>query len=87
VGALWENFLMAERMKRNHYNKHYVNTYFWRTKSQQEVDYLEEANGTLSAFEFKWSAKAKTKFPSSFIQAYSPKTAVINRQNFMDFVV
>ena len=62
VGALWENFLVSERMKRNHYQKHYANSYFWRTRAQQEIDYLEESDGQLSAYEFKWNPKAKARF-------------------------
>lgn len=87
VGALWENFLIAERMKYNHYNKNYVNRYFWRTKEKQEVDYLEEGSGVLNAFEFKWNPKTKVKFPLKFMQTYNPNTAVINRQNFTDFII
>ena len=45
IGALWENFVIAERMKSNEYRRRWVNSYFWRTKQQQEVDYLEEGGG------------------------------------------
>lgn len=87
VGALWENFLMAERMKRNEYHRYYCNTYFWRTIQQQEVDYVEERDGTISGFEFKWNPKAKVSFPKSFRETYNAKMDVISRENFRDFVM
>lgn len=86
IGALWENFLMTERLKRNHYHSVYANTYFWRTKQQQEIDYLEEADGKLSAFEFKWNPTAKVKIPSAFQDAYSADFKVITKENFREFV-
>ena len=86
IGALWENFLMTERLKRNHYHRVYANTYFWRTKQQQEIDYLEEADGRLSAFEFKWNPTAKVKIPSAFQDAYSADFKVITKENFREFV-
>jgi predicted AAA+ superfamily ATPase len=86
IGALWENFLMTERLKRNHYHRIYTNPYFWRTKQQQEIDYLEEADGKLSAFEFKWNPTAKVKIPSAFQEAYSADFKVITRENFREFV-
>ncbi len=71
VGALWENYLISERMKVNHYHNHEVNTWFWRTIHQQEIDYLEESGGKINAWEFKWKKPAKVKFPQSFQDAYS----------------
>jgi predicted AAA+ superfamily ATPase len=55
VGALWENYLIAERLKQNEYLKRYANSYFWRTKDGLEIDYVEEVNGVLQAYEFKWN--------------------------------
>lgn len=87
TGALWENFLIAERMKRNTYADYYCNTYFWRTTAQQEIDYVEEANGKLYAFEFKWQAKKAVRFPSTFIDNYpNSETAQITSENFEGFV-
>lgn len=86
IGALWENFLMAERLKRMEYAKIRYNGYFWRTKYQQEIDYIEEKNGELFAFEFKWNPDAKASIPDSFQKAYSPSFKVVNRSNFRDFV-
>jgi predicted AAA+ superfamily ATPase len=70
-GALWENFLISERLKRNRYSRrHFVNTYFWRTKQGQEIDYLEESDGRFAAFEMKWKPARSVKLPSSFTEAY-----------------
>lgn len=85
-GALWENFLLAERLKQNHYNKKFVNTFFWRTLDKAEIDYIEESDGVLNAYEFKWK-KEKAKFAKSFLQAYpNHTTQLVNTENFEDFV-
>ncbi|WP_235893347.1 ATP-binding protein [Litoribacter populi] len=85
-GALWENFLISERLKNNAYNGRHVNTYFWRTHDRAEIDYIEESDGVLHAFEFKWKEK-KARFPASFLQAYPEHTtALINRAGFEDFI-
>jgi hypothetical protein len=87
TGALWENFLLAERFKRNVYSDYFCNAYFWRTTTQQEIDYIEEANGILHAFEFKWQAKKPVKFPATFLDAYpNSTTTIIDRTNFESFV-
>jgi uncharacterized protein len=88
TGALWENFLVSERMKANHYSQRwFVNSYFWRTRQQQEIDYLEENNGEISAFEFKWNPKSRARFPRSFMESYPVKeTAVVNSENFPPFL-
>jgi uncharacterized protein len=87
VGALWENFLISERMKYIQYNELYRNRYFWRTHTQQEIDYIEEYNGKLYAFEFKWNPKAKAHFPNSFLEAYpGVETNVITPANFEEFI-
>lgn len=72
TGALWENFVISERMKRHYIHDDFVNTWFWRTQQQKEIDLIEEADGCLKAFEFKWNpAKAqRTKVPDSFARAY-----------------
>jgi len=86
TGALWENLMIAERRKDNEYNRRFFNTYFWRTTQQQEIDYLEEADGTLHAYEFKWNSPAKVISPATFLSAY-PGTdfKVITRENFWEF--
>ena len=88
TGALWENFLIAERMKYNSYSNSFAQSYFWRTKDQSEIDYLEEEDGGLSAYEFKWNpAKSKTKCPASFAAAYPSSTyRVITPDNIEDFI-
>lgn len=87
TGALWENFLMGEKLKANHYNKKWVSTYFWRTQAQQEIDYVEEIDGKFYAYEFKWNPKAKVKFSKSFIEKYQPiETKIINTENFWQWL-
>ena len=56
-GTLWENFLVSERQKRNHYSRYFANSYFWRTHAQKEIDYIEERNGLLTAFELNGALK------------------------------
>lgn len=86
-GALWENFLISERQKNNQAHLRLSHRYFWRTHSQQEIDYIEERDGILHAFEFKWSAHRKIRFPSSFASSY-PNSQVypVTRENFIPFV-
>ncbi|HRO76565.1 MAG TPA: ATP-binding protein [Crocinitomicaceae bacterium] len=86
VGALWENFLMSERLKRNHYHRYFCNSYFWRTKQQQEIDYVEETDGKISGFEFKWNPKAKAKIPANFVKTYNAEVEIISKENFRNFV-
>ena len=86
VGALWESYMISERIKLND-NRHDTSMYyFWRTYNGQEIDLIEERNGELKAFEFKWGDK-KPKCPSSFKDNYPdvPFTSV-NKSNFIDFV-
>lgn len=85
-GALWENFLVSERFKQNIYKNTYTRMYFWRTKNQQEIDFVEETSGEISGFEFKW-IKKNDKFPSSFVQEYKAKTKMIDKNNFREFVI
>ncbi len=87
TGALWENFMVSERKKYIEYNEIYSNTYFWRTHTQQEIDYLEERNGMLYAFEFKWNEKKKAKIPNSFAEAYPHhEFQCIDRTNYLEFI-
>jgi predicted AAA+ superfamily ATPase len=88
IGKLWENFLVSERFKRNAYAESYVNPWFWRTSAQQEVDYVEEKDGQLSAYEFKWSASAKTRRPKAFLTAYPDSSfSVVHGDNFTEFLL
>ena len=87
VGALWENFLISERIKVNQYNASNAKGYFWRTHAQQEIDYIEEQGGQMYAYEFKWNPKAKAKFPSSFVEIYQPvEKKIISSNNFEEFL-
>lgn len=87
VGMLWENMMVSERIKRNSYSRSYAQMYFWRTQQQQEVDLIEEQDGRLTAFEFKWNTKKKAKLPKTFIDNY-PNTdfKVISPDNYVEFV-
>ena len=88
IGALWENFLVAERMKFNDYEHHWKKIYFWKTKEQQEIDLIEESDGKLSAFEFKWSPKKNAKCPVTFSKAYPEANfLIIHKDNFEDFLL
>ncbi len=87
MGALWENFFIAERMKRNHYSGHYCNSYFWRTTLQQEIDLIEESDGAMTAFEMKWNPTKKVIFSKSFTEAYNVKeTVVISPDNYLEYL-
>lgn len=87
VGALWENFMIVERMKRNAYSNYHANIYFWRNKNQQEIDYVEERNGKLDVFEFNWST-SKVKFPNEFVNNYQPAhTMLISKENYQEFIL
>ncbi len=86
-GALWENFLIAERLKQNNYKETYTQMYFWRTTQQQEIDLVEVNNGKITAFEFKWKIKKKIKLPKTFTKNYSAESVFIDKDNFIDFVV
>jgi predicted AAA+ superfamily ATPase len=87
VGALWENFLISERRKQNIYKETFARMYFWRTKQQQEIDFVEEKDGKVFGFEFKWKSKSKIKLPETFIKTYNAETKIIDRNNFREFVV
>jgi hypothetical protein len=87
IGALWENWLMSERMKYLHYNGVWANSFFWRTAQQQEIDYVEEKDGELAAYEFKWSTSKKMALPKTFTEKYNPSVqAVITPDNFETFL-
>ncbi len=88
IGQLWENFLISERFKINHYQFRYVNNYFWRTHQQQEIDYIEEYGGKLHAYEFKWKTGKKYRFPKTFLNTYpDSETKIITTENYFDFIL
>lgn len=85
-GNLWENFLITERMKFNAYNTSLAKGYFWRTVSQQEIDYVEEDAGIIKGYEIKWNPKNKIKIPKIFSDTYKADVGIINQENFRDFL-
>lgn len=89
VGALWENFVITERMKRLSYNGSFAQSWFWRTQQQKEIDYIEEEDGQLNAYELKWNKnKNQIKVPSSFASAYPEASFhLITPQNVDEFIL
>jgi len=88
IGALWENFYISERIKYLHYNNIWANSYFWRTQDKQEIDYIEERDGKLYAYEIKWNAKKKPKLSKSFSQAYPEhEYRIINPENYEQYLI
>lgn len=87
VGALWENYMVSELMKKNCYNLTYARMYFWRTTQQQEIDYIEECDGRMKAFEFKWNPTKKAKVSKTFLSAYpNVEVQAVTRENYMDYL-
>lgn len=87
IGQLWENYLMSERIKYNHYHRKRINTYFWRTYDQQEIDLIEEENQLLNAYEFKWNEHKKVKAPKAWQNNYKEASfEVINKKNYLNFI-
>ena len=88
IGHLWENFLMTERMKYQEYAGSLVRSWFWRTLQQKEIDLVEEQDGRLETFEFKWHAVKPVKAPASFTNAYPDAGfRVITPDNFSEFLL
>ena len=87
-GALWENYAISERKKFLSYHQIYTNTYFWRTHAQQEIDYIEERQGKLFAYEFKWNKKSKARIPMTFTKTYpEAMTEIISPENIESFLL
>ena len=84
-GALWENFLISERMKVLSYQNSAAKLYFWRTTQQQEIDYIETVADEVNAYESKWKAK-KVKLPKTFLDNYKGSFDVITTENFRAFL-
>jgi predicted AAA+ superfamily ATPase len=85
TGALWENFLISKRRKQLIYRHSTAGQYFWRTMQQQEIDYVEEKDSKLIAFEMKWNPRETVRFPLTFTQTYQAEGQVITRSNYRDF--
>lgn len=86
-GALWENFIVAERLKYNINRNHYSNNYFWRTTQGAEIDYLEDYDGILHGYEIKWNDTVKIKKPTAFAEAYPRhEFSTVNTENYLEFI-
>lgn len=87
IGSLWENFAIVERMKKLAYTRTHAQTYFWRTYTGAELDYVEEREGTLFGYELKYGARS-ARCPVSWSQTYEGSSyELINRGNYLDFVI
>ena len=87
IGMLWENFLFMERLKTKSYRRIFSNDYFWRTYDQQEVDLVEDRDGKLYAYEFKWGPR-KVNAPKAWADAYpDSEFQVISKENFLEFLI
>ncbi len=88
IGALWENYLVSERLKYNAYHQQYLRMWFWRTTQQQEIDLIEEKDHQLEAWEFKWNPKRRVKWSKTFTRNYpGALTGVVHPENYGDFLV
>jgi predicted AAA+ superfamily ATPase len=85
LGAIFENFLIAERQKWVYNHRSLMNSYFWRLYTGAEIDYVEESNGELSGYEIKWG-KGKIRAPKSWTATYKADVMLINRENYLDFI-
>ncbi len=87
IGALFENFLITERLKKQSYDSFYGNRYFWRTYDRQEIDYIETVDSAIASFEFKWGKK-EPRLPQAFRKAYAEASySVISRETYLDFIL
>lgn len=89
VGALWENYVVSERLKRHRYNRDFTSMWFWRSSQQKEIDIVEEENGKLSAIEIKWNPRKKdVKLPAQFCNAYPDASVkVITPDNVEEILI
>lgn len=88
IGQLWKNYIISERVKRLSYSNILVNSYFWRTYDQQEIDWVEERSGKLYAYEMKWNPKKKSKIPVAWEKAYAHSFfKQINPSNYLEWIL
>ncbi len=86
-GQLWENYLVSERLKFQSYKGMLANNYFWRTYSQQEVDWVEERGGRIYGYEFRWNAKKIKGAPTAWKKMYPDAEFItIHPGNYLDFI-
>lgn len=86
VGEMWENLIVTERLKYLSNNQINSNSFFWRTYTGAEIDYIEEKNGELFAYEIKYS-KARNKAPQTWTENYGNNFKCITRDNFWEFII
>jgi hypothetical protein len=86
IGKLWENFLVVERLKKQSYTQIYSNNYFWRTWDQKEVDWVEERNGQLFGYEFKWKNKSRKGSPAWKDNYPDANLEIVDNANYLEFV-
>jgi hypothetical protein len=87
VGQLWENYMMVERRKANHYAGRAANSYFWRTYDQKEIDLVEERGGALYGYEFKWQGQMRPATRRAFMAAYpDAQVQTVTRDSLADFL-
>ena len=88
AGELWENYVLTERVKFQHYTNIQANNYFWRTYEQQEIDWIEESGGRLSAYEIKWNPAKTVRVPTAWTKAYPESSfQVIHPENYLDWII
>ncbi len=88
VGDLWENYVISERIKFQNYTGMTSNNYFWRTYQQQEIDWIEERDGSLFAYEMKWKQTNKIKAPSAWRETYTESEFhIIHPGNYLDWIL
>lgn len=85
TGALWENFCIVERKKMNDAIPRFINSYFWRTYDQKEIDYIEEGGGEITGYEFRWNGKKSYRPPADFVKKYKANIEKIDRSNYWKF--
>ena len=87
TSALWKNYIVSGRMKHNSYSAFYGKSYFWRTQQQQEIDYIEDHDGVLHTYEFKWSKTKQPRLTETFVKNYPDHTfTIVSPDNYQDFV-
>ncbi|MDX2304888.1 MAG: ATP-binding protein [Microscillaceae bacterium] len=87
IGQLWENYAISERIKSQRYNRMIVNNYFWRTYDQQEIDWVEERDGKLYGYDFKWNVNKNVNAPTTWANTYTnAEFKAINPENFSDWL-
>ena len=87
-GKLWENYLVSERLKLNEYTRLHAANFFWRTHTQQEIDWIEDRGGKLHAYEFKCGKTKKSKIPPQWAKAYpDSEFQVVDRDSYLEFIL